>query len=590
MQQRMGKLFSCINRMILKIDRLPLWWLFFLLLPAVFAPLLILGEGSIFVIHDQLDEYMMNTVLTARHLGEGLETLPEMMGGVNASGLQPAAVLFVPLYRILPEFWAFLVQYAVVFAAGFLGMYFCVKELTGSSILSLAAAGCFCMLPIYPVYGLSQMGIPLVLYAFLCLQNKKKIGLSIGLLIFYGLTSHLVYTGYVVLSLWALALVYCAWQKKLHKWIVIGFLALLGVYVVVNYRLFLELFLGQAAYVSHREETLNGAMAFWSTVKDVFVNSASHSPSLHKYLIVPIVLLLVAEGIFFQKLSKAEQRNFFMALGGLLLLAGIALFYGLYNSEAVTNWKNSLSGFLRYFQMERYYWLYPAGWYLEFACVFGIWWRAGLAENSKKILHWPCVKAIVLVFLLWPTLQTILYQSIFYTNVNQINNGSGVTGYVSWENYYSEDLMTELENVIGREMSTYRIAHLGMSPCPSLMHGFYTVDGYSNNYSLEYKHQFRKVIAKELDKAEESKVYFDTWGNRCYLFNSITGSSYMLPKGNDIRYEGLEFDMQALGELGCEYIFSAAEIADAAELGLEFLGYYETGESYWGIWLYELKN
>lgn len=590
MQQRIGKLFSCINRMILKVDRLPLWWLFFLLFAAVFAPFLILGEGSIFEIHDQLDEYMMNTVLTARHLGEGMETLPEMMGGVNASGLQPAAVLFVPLYRILPEFWAFLIQYAVVFAAGFLGMYFCVKELTGSSVLSLATAGCFCMLPIYPVYGLSQMGIPLVLYAFLCLQQKKKIGLGIGLVIFYGLTSHLVYTGYVVLSLWALVLVYNVWRKKANKWMVTGFLSLLGVYVIENYRLFLELLLGQAAYVSHRAETLNGATAVWSTVKDVFVNSASHAPSLHKYLIIPIVLLLVAEGILFKKLPKAEQRNFVLCLGGLLLLAGIALFYGFYNSETVTNWKNNRDGFLRYFQMERYYWLYPAGWYLEFACVFGIWWRAGLAEGSKKILNLPCVKAVLLVLLLWPTLQTILYHSTFYTNVNQINNGSGITGYVSWENYYSEELMTELEKVIGRDMSTYRIAHLGMSPSPSLMHGFYTVDGYSNNYPLEYKHQFRKVIAKELDKAEESKVYFDTWGNRCYLFNSVTGSSYMTPKGSDIRYEGLEFDMQALRELDCEYIFSAAEIVDAENMGLRSLGYYETEESYWGIWLYQLKN
>lgn len=43
------------------------------------------------------------------------------------------------------------------------------------------------------------------------------------------------------------------------------------------------------------------------------------------------------------------------------------------------------------------------------------------------------------------------------------------------------------------------------------MHGFYTVDGYSNNYPLEYKHRFREVIAAELEKNEEVRVYFDLW-------------------------------------------------------------------------------
>ena len=44
--------------------------------------------------------------------------------------------------------------------------------------------------------------------------------------------------------------------------------------------------------------------------------------------------------------------------------------------------------------------------------------------------------------------------------------------------------------------------------------------------------------------------------------------------------------MEALRELGCEYLFSGGEILCAGELGLEFMGYYETEKSYWGIWLY----
>ena len=61
----------------------------------------------------------------------------------------------------------------------------------------------------------------------------------------------------------------------------------------------------------------------------------------------------------------------------------------------------------------------------------------------------------------------------------------------------------------------------------------------------------------------------------------------MLEKGNGAQYAGLDFDMSALKELGCAYILSGAEIADADRMGLHYMGYFETEDSYWGIWLYE---
>ena len=149
--------------------------------------------------------------------------------------------------------------------------------------------------------------------------------------------------------------------------------------------------------------------------------------------------------------------------------------------------------------------------------------------------------------------------------------------------------MSEMEQAIGRDMSTYRVAHLGISPAPSLMHGFYTVDGYSNNYPLEYKHKFRRVIGEELLKNEETRLYFDRWGSRCYLFNGASGTYWNLSKYDNVKYEKLDFDMEALKALGCEYLFSGGEILCAGELGLKFIGYFETEKSFWGIWLYAVE-
>ena len=607
-----------LNRAVSAVDRMPLWWVGILLLAVTFTPYLILKEGSVFPVHDQLDETLMTYVLNARHLFSGGEAVfLEPLGGISASGMQPSAVLFILLYRFLPAFTAFVLQYLIVSAAGFYGMYGSVKEITGSSILAVAAAGCFCLLPIQPVYGLSVLGVPLVLYCFLRLYwNKDVAGSFVGIL-FFGLTTHLVLIGYVVLGLWLLAALWL-WMKKRHnRWVYLGFFWLLGIYVCVNYSLFCELLLGKSGYVSHREELVNHAASFPDTVKGVFLNSAQHAPSLHRGLILPILALLILGTFFWRKLKKTEQRRLlggWLGLGGLF---GIAVFYGICLSPAVVDFKNGCSGFLRYFQLERFYWLYPAGWYLEFALCYSIWWNHGTGREGGEAgnrelsasgyperessgdspmvigkpasaLRNPVWKLAVLVCLLLPTMQEIKTESNFYLNVNQINNGSGITGYITWESFYAEELMEQLEAAIGRNMEDYLVAHLGMNTAPSLMHGFYTVDGYSNNYSLDYKHRFRRVIEKELVKNEQTRLYFDEWGSRCYLFNGVTGNAWMLGKSVNVKYGGLEFDMEALRELGCEYLFSAGEILDYEELGLDFLGYFETENSFWGVWLYGL--
>lgn len=603
----MMKWMERLHNLIKKIDGLPLWWVGILLFCIIISPNLFLREGSVFTVHDQLDESMMNYVLTARHPGEGV--IPEMLGGINASGLAPSAVAFVPLYRMLPPFYAFLCTYCLLVLGGFLGMYLAVRELTDSSILAVAAAGLFCMLPLYPVYGFSQMGIPLILYAFLCLYKNKRRPVALGLVLVFGLTSHLVYTGYAVLGIWLLALIAMALggrtrmrtdaDRLVFRRCGAGFLLLLSVYLLTNLSLITEILFGrspdgQAAYVSHREEMVSGAMSFGSAVRDMFVSSGQHAFTYQEKMILPILLSLVLGGVFCRKFSRRARGQYLTALGGLAALFLIAVFYGVCKSGPVTAWKNSVAGFLHYFQMERFYWLYPAGWYLEFAMAASFWWTTareleGLASFKKLAFTLP-VQCAVIALALLPTADTVLHNSDFYRNVNQKNNGSGITGYISWESYYSEELMEQLEQTIGRSMSDYRIAHLGVSPAPSLMHGFYTVDGYSNNYPLEYKHAFRRVIAKELDKSPETAVYFDKWGNRCYLFNSLTGNYWMLQKGSGAVYEKLEFDMEALRDLGCEYLFSGGEIADAERMGLNFMGYFETEDSYWGIWLYALTQ
>lgn len=69
-----------INRFLLWLDRIPLWWTGILIVVVFFSPYFILGDGCIFEINDQLDESIMNYMLPARHLWDGSTVYPEMLG------------------------------------------------------------------------------------------------------------------------------------------------------------------------------------------------------------------------------------------------------------------------------------------------------------------------------------------------------------------------------------------------------------------------------------------------------------------------------------------------------------------------------
>ncbi|MDL2301818.1 DUF6044 family protein [Lachnospiraceae bacterium OttesenSCG-928-D06] len=575
------KAWKFLNKTICECDQKNLWWMGLIVLTVLYVPFFILGEGSIFEIHDQLDETLLSYVFTAKYMGTGIEIFPEMLGGINASGMQPSAILFVPLYKILPVFYAFLVQYFIVCASGFYGMYFCLRRLLKGALLPLIIASLFCLLPIQSVYGLSILGVPLLLYAVMCLADKENLLLSFLILFFFGTTTHLVLIGYVVLSFYALYLFYCFFKRKNNVWLVLGFVFLTGIYLIVNRTLIYEFLVGQDSYVSHREELMNYASPFLQTVKSVFLESAQHAPSYHKYLIVPVIGILTLAGVCYKKLKGESKALYKLAMINFTCIILITCLYGLCRSVFVVDLKNSMSGFLRYFQMERYYFLYPTLWYLEIGLLLGIVWKENIPVKAA-------IKLLCIFLILLPTLQLLKVNSILYWNVNQINNGSNVTGYISFESYYGEDLMSLIDETIGLEKESYRIAHLGISPAPSLMYGFYTIDGYSNNYPLAYKHEFRKIIEKELEENEENRIYFDGWGSRAYLFNKESGSYMMIGKKNQATYSNLSLDTKQMQLMGCRYLFSGGEILNEEELGLTFKGYFETENSYFGIWLYEL--
>jgi len=634
-------LFSIMPVTIRKVHRwmkggFSLLWMAVPLLLVFFSYFFLLGKNCVFEINDQLDETLFTYVLNAKYLFSGVKSYPEMLGGVPKGGMSVSACLFIPLYKIFPVFWAFMAQYIIVAATAYTGMYLCVKELTGSSVIGFLCGGMFMFLPYQPVYGLSIVGGPLIFYAFLCLYKQKHVIINGLLILYFALGANLVLLGYVALGFVMLADIWILvkwWRedrhlpedegaqggkvkgqlwtrqkiKKRNKWFWLGSLELLAVYIMVNFSLFSELLLGSGGYVSHREEmVITGNSDFWGCVKDVFLNSAQHAFSFHQKLILPILAVVVfyafrwrawwrMMGVSRGSADKEtkEVREMYIWLALIVLINVLAaLFYGFCQSRLVVDFRNSVSGFFHYFSPQRVYWIFPTTWYVAAGLAAGLIRKDHGFLGKKKILGHAFAGALICVMLA-PTAWHIRQNSIWILNKSQYKNNRNV-GLMSWADYFAEDLMQEIEESIfektGQIQKEYRVASLGMCPAVALEAGFYCIDGYSNNYSLEYKHEFREIIEAELEKCPSMKGYFDSWGSRCYLFTNESQNYYYLAKDADFQYRELKLDTEKMKELGCKYLFSAAEIEEenAKRLGLELFGVFDTEESYYRVWVYEV--
>ena len=543
------------------------------------------GLGSaVFPVHDQLDETILSYVFGARFFGQ--DTYPTMMCGIPSAGLKPSSYLFVPLYLVFNVYLAFLIQHSIVIATAFFGMYFCNKRIHGNSLTALLSAFLFAMLPFWTVYGNAVAGIPLFLWCVLSLgERKRKISpLPYIGLVYFALSSNLVLSGWVaLLFLGIYFIVRSIEDKKFHLPLFLSGVTVTVTYILCNLDLIAGLF-SKGGFVSHRVEYGSGApgLHFFSSFLSLFFKGDIfyEAVSKHEFIFIPVVIAIIFL-ILFKRTEKHKKAFIILAASAV----AIPVLYAFFASDFVYNLQHGLKGMLRSFQFTRFYYVAPAVWYL----------LLGVALSVIYETFFEKLQVIGYVFLggLFLLISFVLVKDpsgIFHQNLNQARNGGNVTGYVTMKSLYSEELMAEIENVIGKDIGTYRVVHIGMNPVAALMHGFSTVDGYSNNYPLEYKHTFREVMAGELELNDYVKNYYDAWGNRCYIFYHEWGNTYMLGRDFTGTITDLHVNFEKLKELNCRYVFSAAEIEDCEKYGIVYIGTYDRPDAYWQVWLYEIPQ
>ena len=203
---------------------------------------------------DQLDGEMTYYMLRAKNFPNLFVTsYKEFMNG--SAMVEVASLLGILPYVFFTPKVAFIVNEFAVRILAYVGMFKMLDKLDVEPFICFLVAALFPYLPLYSVYGLSVMGIPLLVYAFINLYNSHKLLVSYSLIVIFALSSSLVLSGYFLCGFLVVHII-CMLIKKdrpVQKHFILGTFLLIALYALENYELILSILLGIGT-VSHKIE------------------------------------------------------------------------------------------------------------------------------------------------------------------------------------------------------------------------------------------------------------------------------------------------------------------------------------------------
>jgi hypothetical protein len=532
-----------------------------------FIPYFLMGERTSIRVFDNLDGELLYKILASRKVYwlNYQTVIPEIMNGLPrfciTSGLNYTTLIFA----LFPPFIAYIVNDFTVRLIGFVGMYALLsKHIVYSfkakiNVIALLISCAYVFIPFFTIYGLTELGQPLVLFAFSNLLKGEKSILNYIWISLFPFFSSFVLSGFFVgIALGIIWLIFCAKHRQFLQRPLFALLVYIIVCLIVEYNLIVPILQG---FHSHREEIIfkksDGNLLLFS-LKYLWETSI-----YAQFYTLPVWMTVIFAFI----LNKENRRTIAKTLFCFII---IFLFVVLFEYFCPA---------IKGLRLSRFYHLLPVCWMLLFAIA-----SQTLQQSGRKgVLLSYATLSVQIAFL--------LLRSYNYCSGNTILSRMGfqnVYHYPSFSAFYAKSLLSEVNDFIGKEKSEYRILNIGILPAVTQYNGYYTLDSYQNNYPLEYKHLFRKIIAEELEKSESAKGIFDSFGNWCYVFPSevhpveIIRGKYAK---NQILYD-LELNVDALQTIGCNYIFSSAEIKNCGRSGLKFLKSFKSDNSHWDIWLY----
>ncbi len=508
------------------------------ILYSFFFVLLILGArhgaDSFWLVHDNLNS---ETIFKIQPSREGIffsvsneQTVDGYIGNIPRNSYSDSPFNIVSwIFHLVPASLAMLLTSLLVRTIAFFGMfkllhryfYSQTTDVLTQVTIGLLSLG-FAFLPFYSIHGWMIAGLPFFITAIIQITQREKTLLSWFVVCLYCLGSSFVLGGFAVLTvLWSYAL-WLILKRSAYKW-QIAIVAIVSslLFVLSDIGLFAQ-FLFDKNYVSHRSEWILSGYNWKTLIYSggiMFLLGQYHAPSLHLPLLIFILILLVTTW----KTSKRRKQ----IIIGILLLGTIALFHALYKSDYFLGIRNSIS-FLKAFQLDRFYFLYPVAWVCLFAYV------------ADSLTAWKKYVAISGAFVF------VIY--VLSNNAEWLSNVSGKSHAgqtAKWNDYYKTEYLNELHRDLP-PTKEFRIIHYRMDPAVGAFLGYQTADGYHTNYPVQLKHEFVKLISPMLSSDQEYAENLTVWGSRLYI-----------PKASS---DEIQLDMGIVKEKNIRYIFSSTQL------------------------------
>jgi len=529
----------------------------------------IYGENTYVLIHDNLDSVVgwHKTLIESGLLFESNSHEVTMMTGASRLSLGNELNVMLWLNYIFDPYSAYVSNQVMIRVTAFVGFVLLLNKYTFAKDLKsyvFMIALLFSLLPFYPNFGISIAGLPLATYVFLNLRNNVATKIDWIILITIPLYSSFVSSMLFYIIFVGFVLLYDVIKKNRIKELFIGLFIFSLVHLIVNYRL-IDLLIFDPDYISHRIERVSDSYGFIRAILisgKHFVLGHYHAHSVH-LIFLPFVLTM----FLFNVVTKDRSKAF---VGIMALNIFISIIYGFWSYEGIVLIKENVT-WMNLLNFSRFSYMAPFIWYVLFALSIRYYLQNFKYKYKNKLV-------IVLAFL---TLVSIIIKSDF---VNEYKKNK-----ITYKEFYSEALFKKIDLFIGKSKKEYKVVSIGIHPSISRYNGFGTLDGYLPIYSLEYKHKFRKIIEKELDKSKKLKKYYDEWGSRFYVFSSELGKDWLNTKDRALPIS-IELNIESLFNMGGRYIISANKIVNASENRLILEKIFEDALSPWKIYLYKIDH
>ncbi len=492
-------------------------------------------------------------------------------------------------FYTLPPIIAYKLNYLLSILIGFFGIYLLIPliSIRIPFTLNILIAISFTFMPWFHVYNCGYVAaVPFLIYAVINLYKFKRIKLSLFILLIFPFFSSLFLTSFFAFIYYGIFLLYLILKKEFQAFKILSFGYIILIFSSIISELnILNLMLFDKTFKSHRAireiDEFNFSNKIHGIIK-ILKHGRVHAVSNHNYIDYFIVIAIFISAYYFFK--KKEKLNFLP-----FLVLGFLVFNTILSETANQIFRIP---FLKGFDYSRFSILNPTIVYIAFVLFLDLIFQfKNFAVNLIGLFFIP--------YNLYFTAKYSDYKANLVNSYNKIsyNEREKYNGLISFNDFYATNIFEKCKTSMSKIEEKPVCVALGIYPGILNFNNINTIDHYTNNYSLEYKDKFRRIIEGEINKSEEIKSKFDDYGNRCYLFSKELLKKFDPPRGGliskfeePIHIKNLAIDTKALTDMNCNFIISSVIIDNRIELNLELIDSITYRNSIYNIYIYHIKK